>query len=260
MSGPEIRDGSAFEIRIDDRGSDVGLPADGRRVAEPVGDGPHDGGDGALAARRPLGEGDRRDERPAPRSEVLGAELVAEVRLHVLVQRAARQVAEPAPVLVPEEPAAARHGEQLADSRRELVVHERRPHLRLALAHELEPDALAAHLNMPLPERGDAERAGRTRMAVAPDAKPAEVDEAKRDRADPVAVELVLVEVVDHRAAQLRQLLAEADEALELRALLLGAEIGVVDVLLPPGGVVAGRLELRARTRGDPDVLPGRRD
>ena len=60
--------------------------------------------------------------------------------------------------------------------------------------------------------------------------------------------------------AQLRQPLGEADELVELRLFLLSTEVGVVQVLAAPGGVDAGRLQLRIRLRGDPDVFPRRRD
>ena len=59
---------------------------------------------------------------------------------------------------------------------------------------------------------------------------------------------------------QVGQLLREAHELVELRLLLPGAELRVVEVLAAPGLVDTGRLELRARPRRDPDVLPGRRD
>src|SRR5205823_1041181 len=68
------------------------------------------------------------------------------------------------------------------------------------------------------------------------------------------------VEVLHHRRAQRREPLAEANEALELRALLRRPEIRVVEVLLPPRTVVPGRLELRPRASRDPDVSPRRWD
>src|SRR5260221_430440 len=63
-----------------------------------------------------------------------------------------------------------------------------------------------------------------------------------------------------HRRAQLRQLLRELDELVVLGLLLRSAIRGVVEVLLPTGLVVARRLQLRPRARGDPDLFPGRRD
>jgi hypothetical protein len=49
-------------------------------------------------------------------------------------------------------------------------------------------------------------------------------------------------------------------EALELGALLRGAEVGVVEVLAPARRVDAGRLQLRAGVGRDPHVPPRRRD
>ena len=67
-------------------------------------------------------------------------------------------------------------------------------------------------------------------------------------------------QVLSDRQPQIRQLLGEADQLLELRRLLLRAEVRVIAVLEPPGAVDAGRLELGPRPRRDPDVLPRRRD
>src|SRR5579864_904853 len=262
MPGPEIRRGSAFEIRLDHGRRDVRLAADRRRVAEAVGHGAHHGHDGALpvAVPVPLREGDRRQERAAPRPEVLRAELVAEMRLHVLVQRPAREVAHAAVPLVAEEASSPGNCKKLANRRRELVVDERGAYLRPALADEFEADAMPAHGHVPLPQRRDSEGAGCARVPIASDAKPAEVDEAQRDGAHPVAVELAVVEMLGQRRPQGRQPLAETNEALEFGPVLFRPEIGVIDVLLAAGLVDAGCLELRARPRCDPDVLPRRRD
>src|SRR5579862_1642931 len=178
MSRTEMRKRSSFAICVDDRGSDVRLAADRRRVPEPLGDRPHDGGHGALRVPVPLGERDRREQRPTPRPKVLCAELVAEMRLHVLVEGAARQVAPAAVALVAEETApATRNGEQLADGGRELVVDERRANLRPALAGELQTNAVPADGDVPLAQRRDAVGPRGLRVAVAADAEPPEVDE-----------------------------------------------------------------------------------
>jgi hypothetical protein len=77
---------------------------------------------------------------------------------------------------------------------------------------------------------------------------------------DALRLELVQLHVRRHRPPKLGKALAEADQPVEFRLLLRGAAIRVVEVLLPPGPVESGRLQPRARARGDPDVAPGRWD
>src|SRR6266540_7082883 len=97
MTRPEVRDRAAVEVLLDDRGADVGRPSDGRRISEALGDPAHDSRESTLrlglpGGNLPLGERDRSGERAAPRAEVLGSELVAQVLAHVVVERAAGQV------------------------------------------------------------------------------------------------------------------------------------------------------------------------
>ena len=63
-----------------------------------------------------------------------------------------------------------------------------------------------------------------------------------------------------HRLPQIRKLLAEPDQLLELRGLLPRAKLRVVEVLQPPRAVEPGRLQLGPRTGRDAHVAPGRRD
>jgi hypothetical protein len=66
--------------------------------------------------------------------------------------------------------------------------------------------------------------------------------------------------VLGHCRSDLGELLAEAEKVVVLRALLLRPVLRVVEVLVPPGTIDADGLELRALSRGDPDVAPRRRD
>src|SRR5581483_5863040 len=213
-----------------------------------------------AVAPRALCEGDRGEQRPAPGAEVLRRELVAHVDLHVVVQALARQVVDVAFPAIAEDARAAGQLQQLAHRSRELVVDDLRPHLDRVLAAEGEADAVAADVDVAPRQRGDPVGARLARIALRPDAEPAEVDQPQRDRRDAFAVELVLVEMLRHHGPQLGQLLREADELVVLRLLLGRAVVGVVEVLLPPGLVDARRLELRAGARRDPDVPPRRRD
>jgi len=93
-------------------------------------------------------------------------------------------------------------------------------------------------------------------ITLGADAEPREIDQAHGDRTDPERIERIERHVLAHRLPEVRQVFGKADQLPELRSLLLGAEVGVVDVLPPPRAVEPGRLELRARAGRDPDVTP----
>ena len=90
---------------------------------------------------------------------------------------------------------------------------------------------------MALAQGRDPEGASRARIALGADAEPAHVDEPDCDRARPVGAERFLGDVLAHRLTQVGQLLGEADEVVELRALLLRPEFRVVQVLAPAGAI-----------------------
>src|SRR4051794_21928533 len=264
MSRPEILDGSPVAILVDDRGADVRRARDGRRIAEPLADAAHDGGDltlrlGFAPWRLVLRERDRRKHRPAPGTEVLRRELVAEMLPDVLVQLATVEVDPSAVDLVAEEARAGRR-HQLADRGGEFAVDNRAPDHDLVLAAVLELQPLTADADVRLAQRRDPERARLLRVAVVADAEPALVDQPDGDRGDLLERQAVEFHVVGHREAQGGQLLGEPDQLVVLRLLLPRAVRRVVEVLLAPRGVDTRRLQLRPRARRDPDVRPRRRN
>src|SRR6266536_6086510 len=105
------------------------------------------------------------------------------------------------------------------------------------LRAEVERDAVTAHMHVPLPQGRDSEGLRRTRIALGADAEPGAVDQPRRDRRDTLAIESVAIHVFRHRKTKIRQSFRELDQAVELRLLLLCTELGVVEVLPPPGGV-----------------------
>src|SRR5262249_9655991 len=133
MPRAEILDRSAVEIRIDHRGTDLRASRNGRGIPELPADAPHHRRYHllrfALALRRTvLGKCDRREQRPAPRPEILRRELLAEVFAHVVVQARTGRVARAVVPDVSKESPAARKREQLVDLAGELVVDERPAH------------------------------------------------------------------------------------------------------------------------------------
>ena len=67
-------------------------------------------------------------------------------------------------------------------------------------------------------------------------------------------------QVPPHHPPQLRQRFGELEHLVELLLIAPCAPIGVVEVLLAARRVDAGRLQMAARVRADPHVLPGGRD
>src|SRR5579884_2650268 len=268
MPRPEILERSPLEILVDDRGAHVGGARHRGRIAEVLRDTSHHRGDGPSrrslgfgnpVAADPLGEVERGEERPAPRPEILRGEPVAEVDLHVVVQPLRGEVPDLVLPAVAED-ARTRQLQELTHRCRELVVDDRPAYLDLVLAAERDRDPISAHVDVTARDRRDPVGVRLADVALVADAKPALVDEAQRNRRHALTVEHVLVHVLGHRLAERGQSLAEADQLVELRLLLRRAEVRVVEVLPPARLVEAGRLQLRARARRDPDVLPCRRD
>ena len=147
-----------------------------------------------------LGERDRGDQRAAPGAEILGGEFVAHVLFDVVVQLRAGEIAErPVRKLVAEEAPPTRQLEQLAHRICEVLVDDRSAHQDAVLAAVLERDPAPAHGHVPLAERRDPERPRGSRVALGTDPKPAEIDQAKRQRADPFRRQRLAVHVLAHR-------------------------------------------------------------
>ena len=242
---------------------DVAFPADGGRVSEALGyalDRLYHVlfrlGFGAEDAN--LFQGHRRKHRPCPGAEVLRRELLAHVLLDVVIQPPAGETAEPVAVAVAEEPPPARRLEQLAHRLGELLVDDRRSDEDSVLGAETKADSLAVNTHVVLAQGRDPERPKALRVALVADSEPAQVDQPHRQRSGPFRLQRVETHVRRHRGAQIRELLGEAHQLVELRLLLPGAKLGVVEVLQPPRAVAPGRLQLRSRIGRDAHVAPGR--
>src|SRR6266516_7208709 len=110
MPRPKIVDRSSVEILLDDGRADVRRARYGRRISEPLAHGAHRRGDDGCGLRlrldyAVLGERDRGEQRPAPRAEILGGELLTDVALDVLVHAPAGEGAQLALVAIAEEAA-----------------------------------------------------------------------------------------------------------------------------------------------------------
>src|SRR3712207_5244270 len=110
-------------------------------------------------------------------AEVLRRELVAEVRLDVLVQLLASQVDQAVVVAVPEHSTPAGLAQQELEVLSDLGVDQRVADEHLVLRPERERDLLPAHGHVALRERRDAVRARALDVPLGPDAEPREVDQ-----------------------------------------------------------------------------------
>src|SRR4051794_23066023 len=189
MSASKGLDRSSLEILIDHSGTDVRSAANGRRVSKQLGDAAAGCADRALRVclrlgGTALGEGDRRQERAAPGSEVLRAEVLAHRLLDVVVEAARRQVEPGSVLLEPEEAAPARNGEQPPQRVRELVVDEHGPDADAVLRAKGERDPVPPDPDVALAESRDAVA---RRVAVVAGAEPGQVDQPDGDGARPRA-------------------------------------------------------------------------
>src|SRR5438094_2292259 len=266
MARPEIVDSSSFEVVLDNRWRDVRLARDSVCISKLLRDPLHNRGHRPLLLSFGRGKSvllgvfceiDRCEQRAAPGPEVLRAELLAEIDLHVVVEPLAREVVEVSLPPVLEDAGAALDLQQPTNLRSEIVIDELGTYANAGLRGKRELDAFPANLNVTPKQCRDAV-GPLPGGSLGADAEPAERDETERDGRNPPAIELLLIEAFGHRGAQTRQALAEADQAVVLLLLLRRAVIRVIQVLLPAGLVVTRRLELCVRPRRNPDVRPGR--
>ncbi len=129
-----------------------------------------------------------------------------------------------------------------------------------ALAAELERQLGAVDLDVIVTDRGQAEALVLARVLGVADPDQGALEQAHDGRQHLLARQAVAPHVGIEPRADLRQRPTENQHAVELVRVAHRAPLGVVAVLLAPAVVAAGRLDVAARMRADPDVGPGRRD
>ena len=128
------------------------------------------------------------------------------------------------------------------------------------LALELEDEHPTPSTRVPPLERGQTEAAVLVGVDVVADPEVAEVEQPDRDGAAALAAHPLRPEVGRDPLPGPGERLAEVDDADELGVVARPSPGRVVEVLPPPGVVRAHRLEVAARVRADPHVLPRGRD
>jgi hypothetical protein len=159
--------------------------------------------------------------------------------------------------LVPASAAALELADQVGDRR----VHHRLDAALAVLGRVVEDHHVALDDHVRLAHGGQAVALVAHRVLLGADAEEAAVEQPHRRGQHAGAVGCLRGgEIGLHPPAQRGQRVRELDHVLELLQVALAAPFVVVAVLLAPGGVGAGGLQVAERVGADPHVLPGRRD
>ncbi len=128
------------------------------------------------------------------------------------------------------------------------------------LRREIESHLPAHHLHVVAPDRRQPERAVLLHVALRADPEEPEIEEPHRARQHPLASEAARDDVSVADPPHRGETPGQPGDALELLTAATGGPVLVIQVLLPPGGIGADRLEVSPIVRTDPHVLPGGRD
>src|SRR5437763_517072 len=120
-----------------------------------------------------------------------------------------------------------------------------------ALALELELDALAAHLDVAIAQRREAERVVLLRIAFVAHADACSLEQLHDRREHLRARQSCLLHVLLYALADVRQRLPELDHVLELVRVAPLAPALVVAILLAPARVAARGLQVSALVAAD---------
>jgi hypothetical protein len=129
-----------------------------------------------------------------------------------------------------------------------------------ALAAELEAQLGAIDRDVTSAQRCEPVRLVVARQILRPHADERTLQQPHHGREHFVTRESLQEDVALDSLPDLPDDFAEVEEALELRALAISPETGMVAVLLAPARVTRGDLEVSVLVRADPDVGPRRRD
>ncbi len=125
-----------------------------------------------------------------------------------------------------------------------------------ALAPEAEVDHVAGDGDVPVAQRGQAERAVRLRVLLVPDADQRRLEQADQRGQHLLARQARGAQVPCHPPPDAGQGEGKGEHAVELGRVAHLAEARVVPVLLAALGVAAGGLDVAAVAGGDPHVAP----
>src|SRR5437763_2919521 len=130
-----------------------------------------------------------------------------------------------------------------------------------ALRRIVERDrARALHGHVLLAHRGQPVAVVLHRVVLRADGIEAAVEQPDGARENALAAQVVARKVTCHQLAHLRERARKVDHLVELLLVAPLAPALVVEVLLAPGGVESGGLQVAVGERADPHLLPGGRD
>ncbi len=242
----------------------IALAADCRRVAQALrhgGNRLHDlpsriGG----AGRRPPAEQLQRQRAAGPGAVVLGREIRAREALQVRIHIGGIDCAALARLVDVLEEFLARQIDTAPDDARQARVRHRNVMLDAALAAKVKPHRVAAHLHVPVAQRGEPVRPVLARVSRIAHANQRHVQQVDHGGQHLVARQARCRQLRGHRLAYARQRCSERQQPAVLVRIAEGPPVGVIAVLLAAPGVATGRLQMAVRVRTDPHIGIGRRD
>src|SRR4051794_37074941 len=219
---------------------------------------------GLGVARRADRQAHRGEDRGAPGAEVLGREVLARRLLDVGVDVGGLDVDPPAAVPVGEQLVdAAAPALEALDHAGDLGVDDVADLALAVLGRVVEDDEAVDQADVVLAHRRQAIGLVLDGVVLGADAEEAAVEQAHGGGEHALAAQVVVVgalEVALDAGPHAGQRAGEAQHVVELLLVAALAPGTVVQVLLAPAGVEARRLDVTARVRADPHVLPRRRD
>src|SRR3712207_2655689 len=194
-----------------------------------------------------LSELDRRDQGPRPGTKVLGRELGAHDLLYVGVQVTRLYVPDLARIVVVLEDLISGQGGALLARPPQPGIGNDLALLLPPFSRVLEDERIPLNAQVLAPEGGYAVGLVLPGVAFLTHAEVCSVHQARHGRKNLLPVEVFVPQMVGGYAAHLGKHIREAQDPLELLALLALPILGVVEVLQPARGIVADRLDLGRR-------------
>ena len=173
---------------------------------------------GLRRRRAMLGQGDRRREAPAPRRKSFAVNPPPRCSARYSFRSGAVRLRRPPSSSNRNRRDPPGRPTQLLDRVCELGIDERRPDERAVLGAEREPQPRPAHVDVTLAQRGHPVGPGAAGVGLRADPEPGSVDQRHGVGERPLGAERLAEDVARHRCPQPWQKLAEAHEAVVLRA------------------------------------------
>ncbi len=253
----------AVPIGVEDFWVDIVLAAGRRAVAQEPGHLAHRPGDillrlrgGFRLAERPQAGGGAHRRMPGP--DILGGEFGPGRFLQISVHVLGSDGAQFALAVHVAEQLLAREVEDLPQDAGDPPVLDASFVPLAGFPPEGEADLRGLHVHMAALQGGEAEGVVLAQVGFIADTDQALFQEADDGCEDLLPGEAAPAEIGGNAAAENRQDLGEMQDMGKLDLIAEGGPVGMIEILLAPPGVAAGRLQMSPRRGADPDLAPGR--